>query len=102
MAKKVGFLKLALLGLTGAVAGAVVAILLRPGYPADHPLYAPDSVIGKPTLYSMLTQGPLGTDPTNRSALIYLIVGVMLGVLLGWMLAYVTSPKKAYSGNHRV
>ncbi len=95
MARKVGFLKLALLGLTGAVAGAVVAILLRPGYPPDHPFYSPDSVIGKPTLYSMITEGLPGTDPTNRSALIYLVVGVILGVLLGALLAYITSPKKA-------
>ena len=95
MAKKVGFLKLALLGLTGAVAGAVVAILLRPAYPPDHLRYAPDSVIGKPTMYSMLTQGLSGTDPTDRSALIYLVGGVILGVLLGALLAYITSRKKA-------
>jgi hypothetical protein len=95
MTKKVGFLKLALLGLTGAIAGAVVAIIMRPEYPSDHPLYAPGSVIGKPTLYSMFTQGLQGTDPTNRSALIYLIAGVILGVLLGSLLAYVTSKKKA-------
>ena len=94
MAKKVGFLKLALLGLTGSAAGAVVAILLRPGYPPDHPYYL-DPVIGKPTLYSMITEGLPGTDPTNRSAFIYLVAGVILGVLLGALLAYVTSPKKA-------
>ena len=95
MAKKVGFLKLALLGLTGAISGAVLALLLRPGYPPDHPRYAPESVIGKPTLYSMVTEGLPGTDPTNRSALIYLVLGVILGVLIGALLAYITSQKKA-------
>jgi len=95
MPKKVGFLKLALLSLTGAVAGAVVAILLRPGYPPDHPRYSPDLVFGKPTLYSMFTEGLPGTDPTDRSALIYLVGGIILGVLLGALLAYITSPKKA-------
>lgn len=65
MAEKVGFLKLALPGLTGVPASAVVAILLRPGYLSIHHYYSPESVTGKPMLPMMITEGLPGTDPSS-------------------------------------
>jgi hypothetical protein len=94
MAKKVGFLKLTLLGLIGAIAGAVPAVLLRPSYPPGHPWYSPNAAIGKPTLPTMITNGLLGHDPTDRKALIYFVGGIVLGGLIGIYLAYLTSRKK--------
>ena len=88
----VSVLKLVLLDLIGTIAGAGVGILLRPSYPIDSHLY-PE--LNKPTLLMMFQNGIPGTNPTDRTALIYLIVGATLGGFIGALLTFVTSAKKA-------
>lgn len=94
MGNKVGRAKVVFFALIGAIAGLAVAILLRPSYPVDAPHYLRE--IPKPSLF-IIIQGALSgrADATERTALIYLIVGTVLGLVVGVILARVTSRQKA-------
>src|SRR5947209_7315279 len=95
MAKRMGCLAPAFLGAFGLLCGAAVAIILRPSYPVGSLHYSADPDLGRPTLPIMFQRGLAGTDPTDRAALIYLLLGIVLGGLIGALLGYLISRKRA-------
>ena len=80
-------------GILGALVGAIVGFLLRPSFP--------DAIVGgsapdKPSLLMMIQSGFSSTRPTERTASVYLILGVVVGGLLGMLLVYLTSRRRSH------
>ena len=97
MAGKISKVKLLLFSLIGAIAGFIIGALIIPSYPEGSPRYASEAVGNKPVLSSMLRDGITGADPTDRTALIYLITAVISGIAIGVILTFLTSKKKLES-----